>query len=354
MCESKSIIQLEEKVTSYNLYSITLSKIKDYYKNHYKFEKKPITLSLEKVNYIDPTAITAIILLGIHLKIFHKEPIKLKLIYKLDIIQYLYHIRFFIIADEFNIFDYDKSFLGGFYKKEYRKEHKIQDFDRYYEEYYSLNDYDRRIFKDGLYDRLVGHDIPECFFKILMDTHIFTKEQIEVIIKIIAELVCNSSLYSKSIPICYVHTNRYKTIISIGDVGIGFAESLKHNKAINYKLASIFKKNKIYEPIINNLNDYITIFEVLNFSMNQPRSNLWTLKNMIVNKNSIIRIHYNATQVMFSGSRCFKCNKSAYDCSLCLLKSYNYNKQISPVRFFNTGLNGVHIEVELRCNDDNI
>lgn len=353
MCESKSIIQLEENVTSFNLYNITLNKIKDYYKNYYKFEKKPITLSFEKVNYIDPIAITVIVLIGIHLRNFHKKPIGLKLIYKLDIIQYLYNIRFFIIADKFHVFDYDKNFLGGFNEKTYRDIHKIQEF-KSYSKYYSLNDYDRRIFKDRLYDTLFKYDIPEYCSKILIDKHIFSEDQIPIIIKTISELVCNSSLYSNSIPICYVHTNRYRSIISIGDVGIGFSESLKYNKTINYKLTSIFKKNKLYEPIINNLNDYITIFEVLNFSMNQPRSNLWTLKNMIVNNNSIIRIHYNATQVVFSGSRCANCNKSAYDCSLCLLNSYNYNKQKSPVRFFNTGLNGVHIEVELRCDYDNI
>lgn len=344
----KKIIKLNKNMTSFLFYNETLKEIKKYYRSDdYKIDRQPPIISFEDVDYIDSSAITCVMVLGLYLKNFHNENIRLEFKYNPNLLKTLYDIKFFIISKELDIFSYDENLLGGFSDIEHRKDHKMN-FYEHMNEYYQLSDESKKIkYKDTLFEYLRYNIIPNNYLQIIKDKNVFNEYEISDVLNIFSEIICNAILYSKSYSFTNVHTNKYKTLISISDIGIGFEESLKQKKFFDYPIYKKYKHNN-YCDIIENLRDFIMIFESLNYSMNQDRQNLWRLKNMIVKNGGTFRIHYNTTQVIFTHSRCQNCSKDSYECSICLLQDYNSNMQVSPIRLFDTKFPGVHIEVELK------
>lgn len=92
--EDKMIFELPERVNSFVLYNDVLKQINEYYLDGNK--ECPI-ISLKYTDMISSEALPILISIFQVLKIYHKRPIKLELIYKPKLLYFLEHSRFFIM-----------------------------------------------------------------------------------------------------------------------------------------------------------------------------------------------------------------------------------------------------------------
>jgi len=170
------------------------------------------------------------------------------------------------------------------------------------------------------------------------------------VLSVLTELICNSVLYSDSVNAVMLHSRNRTTKISVSDFGVGFEYSfdLKKKKfGYTYTIFDKFSKEEQEKH-----KNYLYIFEALDYSKSKSiyRENLYTLlKDVVINSDGIMRIHYVDTQVVFTSKRCKICDKNLNpsECVKCLLQKISNDKSVSPIRFDFGKLKGVHIEVEL-------
>jgi len=322
----------------YDEFLVTLSR-------HYKRVPmvQPI-ISLEKCSFIDSAILPNLVLLGMYLMQFHKNKITLAIGRDYRLISYLQNSQFFRIAKPYYFYDSDLSETSMY---DYRPEHRIDEYNHLSNNYYSLKDNKLRVdYRDSLFETLRYKTVPKNFKTIITDV-LKDPDDIYNTLNIVTELISNGMLYSYSPTISSVQTNKYKTIISVSDIGIGFRKSLDQKEDFKTKQLSNMRllKSK-YKGIGKGLDDYLSIMDALVYSSNQNRSNLWALKNLITSNHGIFRIHCMSTQVVFTYSRCEKCHKEAKECTICLLDGYRTLKSVSPVRFYDVIYPGVHIEAE--------
>ena len=289
-----------------------------------------------------------------------------------------------------SIYDFDSRYLG-FYNNQkeqefYNLEHKIRvypdDSFNYYSVFIDTNSTEEELdaIRTNKYNSLTPF-VKIHFENIL--SKINDPIQTKTILKVLTEIICNSVLYSGSFcaamlqartiayvcsqcgnktlewdeicPIC----NEQETIvpqksitISISDIGVGFEYSFEKKKEkFGKEYRDVF--NQFSEQEQAKYNNYLYIFEALQFSKKKRdednRNNLYTLlQDIVMNNDGKMRIHYIDTQVVFNSKRCNQCKKiEPIKCSHCLLKAQKQNIQESPVRFFKSKFQGIHIEVEL-------
>lgn len=345
----QNIIYFNHKVTSFNFYTEFLEDLSNFYK---KFgSNRPPIFSFEYTEFIDPGVLPNIIGVGLKLKDYHKQPIQLLLNFRPKLLRFLWEARFFVIVGEnagLKIFKYDKNFIGGFDMIPDRipiDEHVIHRYSPS-KEYYKLQSEENQLeFRKNLIYELRDYSLPHDYQPVLQFFERIEESEIDVFLDILSEIISNSILYSLSECFATVFTNKFKTIISLSDIGIGFHKALL--KKTNYKFSF---SNKLKQTIKDSeeLKDFIILFEILNYSQNNNRFNLWALKEIVINKKGVFRLHYNSTQLIFS-KKCSVCSKSEdlIECANCFLDNYQSDKKISPLRLFNHTYQGVHIEVEL-------
>jgi hypothetical protein len=290
--------------------------------------------------------------------------------------KYLDNTQFFnnvgapkIISEEFNvnnikieivkrvgleIFAFEKGYLG-FYNNSnnlinYNPNHKIHVFENCSYEYYK-NYLDKSLTPENLELKLdtirtkkfneLKPKIEKYFYNVL---HAYERSQnnINTILSIITEIVCNSMLYSYSACSAMLQSKDNKTTISISDIGIGFEGSFIKKPNFDNFVTRNFKSH--YKKKLKN---YLLIFDALHYSKSKERDNLYTLLVHILEKGGKMRIHYDNVQVIFTSNRCSGCDVIPMKCAKCLLDNLTSDYLISPVRFYESNYQGVHIEVEL-------
>ena len=382
-------IQFVGKISSFVFYNKLFPALKDFYSDNGK-EKVP-KFSFNFVKEFDALVVPNLIGLGILIKRAHNgQPIPLSIL-RISPTKFLDSCMFFdysgdekVIEEEyddnkqvfksrrkigFNIYEFNKGLLG-FYnndvkKLNYNSEHKIHAYEsksyEYYRNYNEIKDKDKLESELDSIRTKISNDlklrIKKHFSKIL-SRYNRPINDVNIILQIITELICNSKLYSYSpcIAMMQSKTEEYyipereeyelfpRTYISVSDVGLGFEGSFKSKpNFINY-VSDNYKgstENK------RKLKNYLLIFDALHYSMEKERENLYTLLKRVIQNNGKMRIHYENVQVIFSSNRCKGCEVIPLKCSKCLLDNLNSDVQISPVRFFKQTYKGVHIEVEL-------
>jgi len=384
--ETKEILFIG-KITSFVFYNYLFNALREHYKvNGIKI--LPI-FSFVLVERFDAVVVPNLIGIGIILKGIHKTKIPLRFA-RTSSTKFLDNAWFFkgvgkedyycetinrggYATDElektgYELFDFDDRFLG-FYNNTNEQtvnnpEHKVYIYDDDSYSYYSRfidpesTPKELRKIRSDKYDHLKPK-IEKRYLSILKK--IDNEKEKEIIINILTEIITNSILYSGSKSTAMLQTIGKRTIISVSDFGVGFEYSFEKKKEIfgeeNREIFNLFTREE-QEKYKN----YLYIFETLNYSKKRGesdvRSNLYTLLIGILNEvvmgwnNNIVdgtmRIHYNDTQVVFTSNRCRKCEIiDPKKCVKCLLDNRSEDKQKSPVRFFNSKFQGVHIEVEL-------
>jgi len=344
-----NIIYFGNKITSFTFYNDFLKDLYNYYKE--KGSKIQPIVSLEYTEFIDANTLPNLIGFGLMLRNFHKQPIKLLLNYNPKLIYFLYKSRFFTIVGKYsglNIFDFDDRFIGGFdllEKKRHLDEHIVHRY-KPSKQYYELDDENEQLeFRKQIIRILRDEHLPKDFLPVLKFLNRIEEYEMEYFLDVLSEIISNSILYSLSESFATVHANKYKTLISIADIGIGFREAFGKKKNYDYSFSKSLKSELKYSE---ELNDFIFLFEVFHYSKNNDRFNLWRLKETVVNKLGVFRIHFNTTQLVFS-KKCSLCEKSndLIKCAKCFLKNYNSETILSPLRIFNYDYQGVHVEIEL-------
>jgi hypothetical protein len=390
--------------TSFNFYNEFLFDLAEYYKNTSN-QNLPPSISFESIDFIDPIVLPNIISIGLYLKNYHKTQIDLILNYNPKLLYFLEHTGFFKIVGKesknpnispkgLDIFNFKEEFIGGFeiLKQDSKKEHKIH----YY--YPNINyksfktEKELTDCRDSEIENL-GYIIPNDFEDILANEfNLSIKGQIEYL-NTFNEIISNSILHSNSITFAFMQTVKYKTAFAISDIGIGFEQSIKEKNDFEFKniekytITNYFKKLK-GKKFNQTLSDYYIIFDILFFSMSKFRLGLYDLIKPVIKAGGIFRIHYKSTQVIFTSNyinNFEKLDKIRYELrnvlddnkndiieksvtvinkskeklisdtkdnlillSNIILRNYNPDLQVSPLRIFDVNFKGVHIEVEFK------
>jgi hypothetical protein len=358
----------------------------------------------QKRYYIDPITLPLLLSLFQQLRNYHKKPIKLHLSntpITIDVLEYLYRSQFFYITGDNinpnfplgrNILDFDDVYLGGFKGKSIRTEHKLR--------CYSLND-------DNLKNKLTEitegepakrdylveyytYKVKEHFYDLLFEndtTNHLTNEFIEIL----AELITNGVLHSKSDAFVLMFSDKFKTKFAISDNGIGLYESLNNKEdASEYYVKFELLKSlsgsfplKIDENIKNSV---LILFETLYYSMLKDRQGLFDLMcNVVLDCSGYFRLHTDNAQIIVSArmlneldnlyqtrlkilsthhsllfgkikNEDFKetmtnlkeiCKKQISELAVSIFKKYSEDTRFSALRIFEVRFKGVHIEVEI-------
>jgi hypothetical protein len=343
---SEEFIYLPENVNSLWLYNELLSQLNKYYQAHKREDL--VKISFDNVKWLDPLSIPNIMIIGTILKSFHKQPIPITFPYDLRLVNFLRSSKFFVISDLpfLQLFDYSEDLVnqaGFFINKEYRDKHKIHYYKPELKYYEILTEEEQQTCRSQMYETIRYGIVPSDYRDILQDQKVLNNYEVDTLLDIFSEIICNSILYSKSISYSFLQTGKYNSSIAISDAGIGFKKSLENKKNFKYPIFAKYREEldvKIFE-------DFLIIIEVLYYSMKQNRRNLWSLKEIIVNCGGTLRIHYNSTQVVFSSSRCAGCDKTAEECIQCFLDRFYTDQKVSALRIFPVKLRGVHIEIEI-------
>lgn len=336
-------VDLPEKITSLSIYELFLPELT---KNFIKAEEnEEIIISFTKVESISSSAMPLILV--IINSIYKQKNISLDLVYNPKLLYFLHHINFFYYVKKLGLANFNNEYIGGFgdyISQEYRKQHKMHAYHPI-QQYYQLETMEERdCLRKQVYEDLVIYGVPKDYEEVLKDKNVLDETQVNLCIEIIAEIIANARLYSKSMCYSFLQTDKYNTTISVADSGIGFKNSLKLKK-YPFKLKDIITDDKINDK---KYEDFFMIMEVLKYSQDNQRRNLWELKKVINSRGGTLRIHSRFTQVTFTGNRCSKCaNEDAIECTKCILKESQDSLRYSSLRIFSSGLKGVHIEIQL-------
>lgn len=349
-------IRLSDKLSSFQIYDSVLKQLSGYYSTEGR-NKSPI-ISLIDVCYINANAMPLLMcILNIIYRYHREEAVKIQCNYQPKLFYFLYHSNFFFYAkDRLKFIEIDDDFIGGFDEyvdHKYRQQHKLHVYQPI-KNYYDLSPNEQIEKRGEIYEFLAYHLVPRDYGQVLSDIGKLGDKYVRECIMLISEIIANAQVYSKSLCYSYLQTNKYSTIISVADVGIGLSQSLNRKRMNNIYKGDKFEFYKDKKEIIKYeyrnlfLEDYLDIMEALYYSECQDRINLWYLKNMIVRNQGILRIHTNTTQVIFTSARCKNCTKGSLECMECLLKESKIRSAYSPVKIFDTKLAGVHIEIEIK------
>ena len=362
------------RVTSFKFYTQLFKALREFYQDNGR-ELIP-AFSFVYVDDFESLVLPNLLAIGLILKKIHSgRKIPLSILNTIAT-KFLESTRFFdnvgnpkIIGEKFNvdntqteivkeigleIFDFNPKYLG-FYnytniQKSYNPNHKIQIFENCSYEYYK-NYIDKSIPSDELekvldtirtkkYNELKPK-VEKYFYQILYYGS-RRKQDVKFLSSVLTEIICNSVLYSDSLCAAMLQSKDGKTTISVSDIGIGFAGSFKHKPNFDY-----YVTDKFENPYKEKLKNYLLIFDALHYSKNKERENLFSLLKLVIETGGKMRFHYDNVQVVFTSNRCRNCDIIPLRCAKCLLDNLSDDKNISPVRFFDSTFQGIHIEVDL-------
>ncbi|MCC8089510.1 MAG: hypothetical protein LIO79_09685 [Rikenellaceae bacterium] len=339
-------IKLCGNVTTYYFYNSFMQDVYEY--TNKNSEATPI-IDITEANWIDSNVLPCMIVIGVLLKRYYKEPTELDMVYKPSLLQYLDTADFFywVGREKLNIYKFNEELIGGFgiYVKEYNRQYKIEKFQGI-SGFYDLAEPDRETLKYRLLDQLERFDIKRIFGGVFSKIVNTIGEEYDRCIQSVAEIVCNSMLYSESDSYVCVQALKDKVDISICDIGIGFEKSLLKKGIKIYKMvdSDIRLSRHVLESEI--FDDYFAFFTAIYHAEETGRVNLWKLKEIITNNRGVMRIHTNRIQMIFSYRRCYNCKVNGVaECRRCLLKNFSTNYRVSPLRIYNAKIEGVHIEI---------
>lgn len=349
--DGRTVINLYGKISTYVFYNYFMKELYNYINTNVQRKQPPI-ISIKNVKWIDSNVLPCLIIMGIILKQYYRSPIRLEMVYRPSLLQYLEVTDFFYWVGEkrLNIFQFDKELIGGFniFVKPYNRQYKIERFQSI-PGFYEKDEEGRKLIKYSLLEQLERFDVKRIFGEVLSKVIEKDSQEYDRCIQAIAEVVCNSMLYSMSDSYICVQALPEAVHISICDMGIGFEESLKRKGMELDKNMYIddSRINRIFKYTI--LNDFFAVFMALKYAEETDRVNLWKLKKIVTSNKGIMKIHSNRVQIIFSYTRCARCRRNSVDdCMKCMLENFTTNYRFSPLRIYEAKIEGVHIEIDFK------
>ncbi len=342
--ESYPII-LPEKINSYVFYDKILSKIIKALDS----QQKNICLVFRNTRHITTHVLPLLLGVGLIADQNYKNKISLDIGYNLDLNRFLRGSKFLEFAQ--GVFDFNKEELPAVAKM--ANEHKItvlpikEDLPN---DFYSIPTEQK--------DQIIAYE--KSFLKtdkipLILRNLSSNPKQAKAYLAILVEIISNTRIHSRSGCMIFGQTGNFSLSICINDFGIGFDQSLKlqgYNVDLPINILGEMKRHNITNK--DSFLELLHIFRALEYSRinkeKTKRYNLFDLKNEFNKNRATIRIHSESAQIVFSGDRCYGCNKhceSLFECYYCLMDDYKKEQEYSPVRLYDESLQGVHIEAEL-------
>ncbi|MGV1011352.1 MAG: hypothetical protein ACOYBS_02800 [Flavobacterium sp.] len=404
------ILENRKPFTTFYFYTDFIKKVAEFYKKTNNTETIHFNLIQENdfeasfcIYYFDPISIPVFLSLCEQLKSYHGQSLSLYLSNNVgvnQVLEFLYRADFFYLAGNNinpnypigkNIFSFDERYLGNFQGNIQRAAHKVRSYSIPEDNlngivYSSISDEDKRDEVNEYYTLKVQKQFSDLLFE-----NSNTEKLQSFFVEVLAELITNGVLHSKSNVYALMFLDRYKTKFSISDNGIGLFNSLNDKKdcfyykkfefSIEFLKAKNIKLN-VDENIKNNL---FAIFETLYYSMLKNRKGLFDLMcNVVLRCNGYFRLHNENSQIVISQRMAndllklfelrnevldihykflFENNDQKYQTDLknIILKlkehykefvfntieKYNNDIKFSSIRFYEVKFKGVHIEVEI-------
>lgn len=354
--KDKYIIKLEGNnsttLTSRSIYEKLLPQINDYYRHYNNEDKTPIVFLLDEIERVHSSALPLLIILGEKIRNLNGEPIFLSLPNKKNILSFLYHSYFLTYSDNRNIFNYNNEIIGDL--NAYRQNHRLHRIpaDKSYSK--MRTQLEKEEYRVKLTENIASYFYQNEINIITNDFDIFTATEVDSIIICLSELTSNSAIHGESVSYTFVQTGKFNTLISTGDIGVGFSSLSKKDGGAN--ISNKFKKESKYRYMYK-------VLDALEYSKNRYlekhihslRDNLFSVLLLLMRKNCKMRIHYLNTQLVFSG-KCHKCigklgneeikKWNFIDCAHCFQEPRERSIFIDS-----SGLAGVHIELEIPRKD---
>ena len=350
---TNTTINLVGRITCNTLYGSFLTHLMKYIKEN---KNNPPIISIEKVSWIESSALPIMIGIGLVLKDYYTQPIELLMAYNPSLLQYLQTSRFLNIVGKYgyDIFRYDSDLIGGFesYVDPFNPEYKIWK-NAYYTGYYDLQEDEQRMKKYQLQDDLINYEVPDQVGNLLRKVT-KTSDQYNQYIECISEIESNAILYSYSDSYICTQANKAGVFISLCDIGIGFEKSLKLKGVKTDSIKEYVDKDAKILLDSNIFSEFFSLFQALKTAEEAERMNLWGLKKAVTKNKGTFRIHTKHILIDFSDEFCNRegcekegCKKpeNVVNCMNCILKNYSTDWNSSPLMVFRGSLRGVHIDI---------
>ena len=331
--------------TSHLFYTSFMPQIHDYFREKCDEE---LFISLSEIRRISPLTIPNLLCVGIILKEYLKQEVKLYIPWDKALVSYLKSNNFFQLVEKYKIFNVNESTVHIMKTdkslSEYCETHLIQEglpkdqiFYRYFKKYNSI-----------LYQILCKNRSEPDF--ILYDK---IKNQL---IDIMVEICHNGANHSRSFCFANFQLNKQRKFeFSVSDCGIGLYESF-YNKLKTNSVDLKFCQQKEFIKMNRTTRNLYAIFESIFFRKDdiENRYGLINIFHFVLNSkiNGIIRIHTDNTQVILTNyiyeKLFFKNNISQKELkkSICsFIENGSKNIRSSGSKF-----KGTHIEVEIPFN----
>lgn len=335
-------IEFEEKVTTYNFYNSILPKLHYYFRSDSR-NKSEILIDFSNVEFINPNVIPNILTIGLILKSYYLEPVKLYIPWKPKLLSYLSDIDFFTIVRKYDIFSLYERNIGDYPTDQINREYKTYCFDE---------DTPKSNIRDKLKKSI--NVIKTIYESKDSDEYL---DEIMKIIYIFTEVCHNSCTHSEKSCFAAFQSNisektKYKkAYISISDSGVGYYRSLVR-KLEEKKFKPVLCTENEFINLGANKN-FIAILEAIFYRSNSENYGLFHVISEIASINGIIRIHSEDTQLIIT--------RSFYEEYLINVKKTNYysikkiydcfiegkNNAYDNVRHFKNIYKGVHLELEI-------
>lgn len=298
---------MKNNLTSYAFYNKLLPRLHDYYVKH-MLEK--LVFDFSEVKSIDPTVIPNLLCMGYIISTYSNQPAEILIsnnIIRTDLKRYLNEIKFMYYAEKYGLFCFDDSLKGGWDQAKMSPLNTTLLFNSTEKE-------------EETWSKLIRTN--NFLSRYLSEFNIINNNS-NLILELSKEIIQNSKIHGKSFSFMTLQYNylKEKVYLSYSDCGIGFLNSLKNRG----------------ELLSNELE---AICEGI-FSRYDKPFGLYNVISKIINKNGIVRIHSNNTQLILSNKDIiqFDIIKSANS----LKNSLNLQTQVRN----NIKYAGVHIEIEL-------
>lgn len=364
------ILEDSKSFTPFVFYSSFIKKVAEFYRKYsineqitFKLIEESDSVSLASASeyFIDPISIPLILSLCEQLSKFHKQPLQL-LLYNNhgteNVLNFLAKSDFFDLAGSRqhsslgkDIFNFDYRYLENYKHKNLRPEHKVRSYSLSHDNLFNninviIGDENQRDFLIEHYTyKVISH------FEVLLYNNINTEKLHSLFIEILAELITNGVLHSKSDTFALMFCDNFKTKFSISDNGIGLRESMqkKENSFFysKFELTTKLKKSNIKLNIPPSIYDNLySIFETLYYSMLKSRKGLFDLMcNVVIHCSGYFRLHSENCQIIIS-NRMSNDLFLLYNLRVSILKIHNeYLYQIIDIEVYKSSL--LNIKVEL-------
>lgn len=301
------IIEIKNNLTSYVFYNTLLPKLHDYY---VKNSQEKLVFDFSQVKSIDPTVIPNLLCVGYIISSYSNEPAELLIsnnIISTELKRYLNEIKFIKYAEMYNLFSFDDSLKGGWTETKMSPLNTTLLFNSTESE-------------EETWSKLIR--INNFLSKYLSEFNLVYNSS-NLILELSKEIIQNSKIHGRSFAFMTLQYNylKEKVYLSYSDCGIGFMNSLNEaGKSASDELEAIC------EGIFSRYGKPFGLYNVI---------------SRIINRNGIVRIHSNNTQLILTNKDIlgFDIIKSAES----FKRSLNLKTDVRK----NLKYAGVHIEIEL-------